>query len=219
MAGTLLVFASRQEFSFFFKNISVVVASSTPALIEPSVDAAVAGVGVVDFSANLARFFAQKKYEKAFLLGICGAYPNSGLQLGDVVRVDSEVIADMGAQSREGHFIPWGTLVSKETRYKGASPRDLPLCLAKIPETAGGTVNCCTGTQYLGTRRESTFQTQVESMEGAAFFAVCKAFGVSGYQFRAVSNMASDRDESAWKVADALAALKTQVLDQLLDCR
>lgn len=217
MAGTLLVFASRQEFSFFFKKISAVVASSTPALIEPSIYAAVAGVGVVDFSANLARFFSQKKYERAFLLGICGAYPSSGLQVGDVVRVDTEVVADMGAQSREGHFIPWKTIVSEETIYKGASPRDLPLRLAAISEVAGGTVNCCTGTRYLGNRRESTFQIQVESMEGAAFFAVCKAYGVSGYQFRAVSNMASDRDESSWDIPRALTALKQSVLDILLD--
>ena len=216
MAGTLLVFASKQEFSFFFKNVSAVVASSTPALIESAVDAAIAGVGAVDFSANLARFFSQKKYERAFLLGICGAYPNSGLRVGDVVRVDTEVVADMGAQSREGHFIPWESLASKEVRYKGASFRELPLCLAAIPEVAGGTVNCCTGTQYLGNRRESTFQIQVENMEGAAFFAVCKAFGVPGYQFRAVSNIAADRDESSWKIADALSALKTQVLDQLI---
>lgn len=215
MAGTLIVFASRQEFNFFFKNISAVVASSTPALIEPSVYASVAGVGVVDFSANLARFFSQKKYERAFLLGICGAYPNSELQVGDVVRVGTEVVADMGAQSREGHFIPWKTMVSEETIYKGASPRDLPLRLAAIPEVAGGTVNCCTGTQYLGNRRESTFQIQVENMEGAAFFAVCKAFGVSGYQFRAISNMASDRDESSWDIPRALTALKQSVLDQL----
>ncbi len=215
MAGTLIVFASRQEFNFFFKNISAVVASSTPALIEPSVYASIAGVGVVDFSANLARFFSQKKYERAFLLGICGAYPNSELQVGDVVRVGTEVVADMGAQSREGHFIPWKTMVSEETIYKGASSRDLPLRLAAIPEVAGGTVNCCTGTQYLGNRRESLFQIQVESMEGAAFFAVCKNFGVPGYQFRAVSNMASDRDESSWDIPRALSALKQSVLDQL----
>lgn len=215
MAGTLVVFASRQEFNYFFKNVSAVVASSTPAMIEPSIYASIAGVGVVDFSANLARFFSQKKYERAFLLGICGAYPNSQLQVGDVVRVGTEVVADMGAQSREGHFIPWKTMVSEETIYKGASPRDLPLRLAAIPEVAGGTVNCCTGTQYLGNRRESTFQIQVENMEGAAFFAVCKAFGVSGYQFRAVSNMASDRDESSWDIPRALTALKQSVLDQL----
>ena len=107
-------------------------------------------------------------------------------------------------------------MVSEESLYKGASPRDLPLSLAAIPEVAGGTVNCCTGTRYLGNRRESIFQIQVESMEGAAFFALCKAFGVSGYQFRAVSNMATDRDESSWKIDDALSALKREVLDLLI---
>ena len=33
MAKTLIVFASKQEFQFFFKNISSVVASSTPAMV------------------------------------------------------------------------------------------------------------------------------------------------------------------------------------------
>ena len=215
MAETLIVFASRQEFRFFFKNISAVVASSTPAKITSSIDAAVAGVGLVEFSANFARFLSQKKYERVFLLGICGAYPDSGFQVGDVVRVDTEVVADMGTQSKEGHFIPWGTLVSKESIYRGASFHELPLCLLDAPGVAGGTVNCCTGTRYLGTRRETLFQIQVESMEGAAFFAVCKAFGVSGYQFRAVSNIATDRDESSWDIPKALAALKQFVLDQL----
>ena len=61
MAKTLIVFASKQEFQFFFKNISSVVASSTPAMVNPSVDVAIAGVGIVDFSANLARFLSLKK--------------------------------------------------------------------------------------------------------------------------------------------------------------
>ena len=52
-------------------------------------------------------------------------------------------------------------------------------------------------------------------MEGAACFAVCKRFGVSGYQFRAVSNIATDRDTSAWRIPEALKALKEQVLDNL----
>ena len=216
MAKTLIVFASRQEFQFFFKNISATVAFSTPVMVDSAVDVAIAGVGIVEFSANFARFLSQNKYDRAFLLGICGAYPNSGFQVGDVVRIDTEVIADMGAQSRDGHFMTWADLVSKETCYKGATVRELPFCLLDAPGVAGGTVNCCTGTQYLGCRRESIFQIQVESMEGAAFFAVCKAFGVSGYQFRAVSNMASDRDESSWKITDALAALKIQILDKLI---
>jgi len=216
MAGTLVVFASKQEFSAVFPKVSAVVASSTPVFVPPSIDVAVCGVGQTDFSANLAKFLASKKYERAFLLGICGAYPESGFQVGDVVRVETEVVADMGIQDRQGHFVPWSQVSGKDGVYKGGDLRDLPLTLVAFPAVAGATVNCCTGTQYLASRRSSLFEVQVESMEGSAFFAVCKAFGVPAYQYRAVSNIATDRDESSWKIPEALAALKTQVLAQLL---
>ncbi len=215
MAGTLVVFASRQEFSALFPKVSAVVASSTPVFVPPALEVGVCGVGLTEFSANLSRFLSQKKYERAFLLGICGAYPESGLQLGDVVRVESEVVADMGVQDRQGHFVPWSQVSGKESIYKGGDVRDLPLPLVAFPMVSGASVNCCTGTQYLASRRSSLFNVQVESMEGAAFFAACKAFGVSAYQYRAVSNIATDRDESSWRINEALAALKIQVLDQL----
>ena len=215
MAGTLVVFASRQEFSTLFPKVSAVVASSTPVFVPPALEVGVCGVGLTEFSANLSRFLSQKKYERAFLLGICGAYPESGLQLGDVVRVESEVVADMGVQDRQGHFVPWSQVSGKESIYKGGDVRDLPLPLVAFPMVSGASVNCCTGTQYLASRRSSLFNVQVESMEGAAFFAACKAFGVSAYQYRAVSNIATDRDESSWRINEALAALKIQVLDQL----
>jgi futalosine hydrolase len=216
MGASLVVFASRQEFSALFPKVSAVVASSTPVLVSSAVEVAIGGVGLTDFSANLARFLSQKKYERVFLLGICGAYPESGLQLGDVVRVGTEVVADMGVQDRQGHFVPWSQVTGKESVYKGGDIRDLPLTLATFPQVAGASVNCCTGTQYLASRRSSLFDVQVESMEGAAFFAVCNAFRVPAYQYRAVSNIATDRDESSWKIPEALDALKTQVLTQLL---
>ena len=52
-------------------------------------------------------------------------------------------------------------------------------------------------------------------MEGAACFAVCKRFGVSCYQFRAVSNIATDRDISTWKIEEALVELKRAVIDNI----
>ena len=64
-------------------------------------------------------------------------------------------------------------------------------------------------------RRSSLFNADVETMEGAACFAVCKRFGVTAYQFRAISNLATDRDPSTWKVEESLAALKEFVLDEL----
>ena len=80
---------------------------------------------------------------------------------------------------------------------------------------AGVSVNCCTGTVYLAQRRCALFDADIETMEGASFFAVCKRFGVSGYQFCAVSNIATDRDTSTWRIPEAMAALKERVLDNL----
>ena len=52
MNGTLVVFASKQEFNTIFPQISAVVASTTPQSIDNRFDVAVCGVGMLDFSAN-----------------------------------------------------------------------------------------------------------------------------------------------------------------------
>ena len=201
MNGTLVVFASKQEFNTIFPQISAVVASTTPQSIDNRFDVAVCGVGMLDFS--------------AIQVGICGAYPNRGIEICDVVRVDTDVVGDMGIQTREGHFVAWKDASGEDGVYAGESPRFLTIALASIRSVAGVSVNCCTGTKYLALRRGGLFKADVESMEGAACFAVCRRFGVPAYQFRAVSNIATDRDTSTWKIPEALMALKEQVLDSL----
>ena len=172
-------------------------------------------MGILEFSVNLSYQLSQKKYDRVVLVGICGAYPGKDLDIGEVVRVDTEIVGDMGVQDRDGHFVPWGDVSGENRIYKGESARTLPLQLACIRSVTGVTVNCCTGTAYLAQRRSSLFNADVETMEGAACFAVCKRFGVTAYQFRAISNLATDRDPSTWKVEESLAALKEFVLDEL----
>lgn len=214
MNDTLVAFASKLEFNAIYPHLSAVVASTTPFSVG-SFDVTVCGVGLLNFSLNLAFLLAARKYKRVFQVGICGAYPEGDFGVLDVVRVDSDIVGDMGVQTASGHFVAWKDVVSEDGVYCGDSPRLLPLSLASVPSAAGVTVNCCTGTKYLGLRRRELFKADVETMEGAACFAVCKRFGVSAYQFRAVSNIASDRNPSAWKVAEALAALKSQVIDVL----
>lgn len=215
MNDTLLVFASKVEFNAVFPQISAVVATTSTIAVGTSYDVTVCGVGVLDFTVNLSNKLTQKKYNRVILLGICGAYLGRDLQVGDVVRVDSEILGDLGVQNREGHFIPWGEVSGKPTVYAGASTRALPLMLASIRSVAGVTVNCCTGTQYLSLKRAALFNADVESMEGAACFALCQSLGISAYEFRGVSNIATDRDPSQWRIAEAMAALKAQVIDNL----
>ena len=215
MSKTLVAFASKKEFNILFPKISAVVAASTPQPLNAAADMAVCGVGILDFSVNLARFLSQGGYDRVFQVGICGGYPGREIEVGEVVRVDSEIVGDLGVQDSSGHFVPWGDVCGKPASYAGDSPRFLPLTFASLRSVAGVTVNCCTGTSYLASRRSALFDADVETMEGAACFAVCGRFGIPGYQFRAVSNIATDRDPSAWKIPEAMAALKLLVLDQL----
>lgn len=191
------------------------MASSSPLPLGKGFDVCICGVGILEFSVNLSYQLSQKKYDRVVLVGICGAYPGKDLDIGEVVRVDTEIVGDMGVQDRDGHFVPWGDVSGENRIYKGESARTLPLQLACIRSVTGVTVNCCTGTAYLAQRRSSLFNADVETMEGAACFAVCKRFGVTAYQFRAISNLATDRDPSTWKVEESLAALKEFVLDEL----
>jgi nucleoside phosphorylase len=49
---------------------------------------------------------------------------------------------------------------------------------------------------------------QVETMEGAAFFAACKKNGVKAVQIRAISNYAIGQKKKEWKIEEALCKLK-----------
>jgi futalosine hydrolase len=62
--------------------------------------------------------------------------------------------------------------------------------------------------------RYHLFGADVESMEGAAGFAVCNAFNIPVFEIRAVSNIATTRNTASWHVAQALDALKKQFLDR-----
>ena len=60
------------------------------------------------------------------------------------------------------------------------------------------------------------FSPNVESMEGAAFFAACK--GLSNFtQIRSVSNYVEKRDKSKWQIQLAITNLNRKMLNVLTE--
>ena len=188
--------------------------------------AVVLGVGLLEFATNLSvllsRFAAEGPFTHVVLVGICGAYPNRGLNVGDVVRVDSEKVGDLGVVERDGSFKPWHKVCNSADGadnaqnsvaqvYESSPLRDAPDWLAKLKSVSGLTVNCCTGTAAMASERVQNFNVDVESMEGAACFSACRAFGIPCFEIRAVSNFAADRDKSSWRIEDALLALSHEL--------
>lgn len=223
----LFAFASNVEFfgvfpeckSFVQNNIRLGEIIELP---ESRGFAVVLGVGMLEFATNLSvllsRFAAEGPFTHVVQAGICGAYPDRGLEIGDVVRVDSEIVGDLGVVECDGTFTPWHKVCGNPTNgalpsvhaqvYESSSLRGVPAWLSGLRSAAGFTVNCCTGTASMAKERSENFNVDVESMEGAACFSICHAFCIPCYEIRAVSNFATTRDKSTWRIADALAALR-----------
>ena len=223
----LFAFASNLEFfgvfpeckSFVQNNIRLGEIVELP---EGRGFAVVLGVGLLEFATNLSvllsRFAAEGPFTHVVLVGICGAYPGRGLNVGNVVRVDSEVVGDLGVVESDGSFTPWHKVCATSANgfvpqtsaqvYESSLLRGVPAWLSNLKPVAGLSVNCCTGTASMAKERVENFNVDVESMEGAACFSICHAFGVPCYEIRAVSNFATTRDKSTWRITDALAALR-----------
>ena len=226
----LFAFASNLEFfgvfpeckSFVQNNIRLGEIVELP---EGRGFAVVLGVGLLEFATNLSvllsRFSAEGPFTHVVLAGICGAYPDRGLEIGSVVRVNSEIVGDLGVVESNGSFTPWYKVCATSANgsasqasahvYESSSLRGVPAWLSDLKPVAGLSVNCCTGTASMAKERVENFNVDVESMEGAACFSICHAFGVPCYEIRAVSNFATTRDKSTWRIPDALATLQSLV--------
>jgi len=172
--------------------------------------ASILGIGLVDFSANLTSVLLQAEREghpfsEVVILGVCGAYEGRGINVLDVVRVDSEIVGDLGYQEKDGTFCPF------PCSFLATSPEKAPEHFRDLKSVVGLSVNRCTGTEELGRQRSSMFNADIENMEGAAGFSVCRSFCVPVFEIRAVCNMASTRDRESWKFFEALSVLRQAV--------
>lgn len=165
------------------------------------------GVGIPLALARTLEAAGRARPARVLNIGIAGAYPGSGLEIGDIVVGVSEVYGDVGFELPE----PPGFRHAGEAGW-GAFYRQ-PLPLAVFPEFAGAargrgcTVNACTGTEATGLSRERSTGAAFETMEGAAVAQAGRILGIPVCEVRAVSNIASVRDMRPENIALALAAL------------
>lgn len=204
----LIAIPSEKEFLGLFPSLSLPI---NQAILLPSKKAyvSVLGVGLLDFSVSLSKLLAEQKYSMVFQIGISGAFLNRGISIGDVVRVESEIIGDLGAEYSDTTFLPWSEISKKNPKiYRTLSLEKSPDWLNHLRSVAGVSVNCCSGTENSALKRQALFNADVESMEGAACFAVCNSFGIPCYEIRAISNYVTTRQTSLWEIPKALSALK-----------
>jgi futalosine hydrolase len=170
------------------------------------------GVGPVNAAHAVTLAIVERKPAVIIACGIGGAYPASGLAIGEVACADIECYGDLGAQGPSG-FLDMKALGFPVVAAPAPLYNDLPLQI--FPTAARRkfvTVSTCTGTEALARVIEARTGGAVENMEGAAIVHVARLHGVDAGEIRGISNLVTNRDPSAWKVRDAAVAAQEALL-------
>ncbi len=174
---------------------------------------AVTGVGIALALLRLPELLEKYQPEHVLNIGIAGAYPECGLEIGDLVWATTEVFGDIGFEQTDGSFQPIQTSAFG-AGYEALLLNPLPTPHSPLPNSAGCTVNSCAGTRATGEFRRDFFGASFETMEGAAVALVCHNAKISVSELRAISNIAAERDMRPENIKLALTNL-TGVLKNL----
>jgi len=157
--------------------------------------------------------------------GIAGAYPGSGLEVGDVALASRAVYGDEGVETPAGWLSTEGIGIPLLERRGVRRFNEFPLDAARVErarsalEAAGIpvrvgpflTVSACSGTTARGAALAERFGALCEGMEGAALAHVCALYDVPFLELRGVSNAVEDRDLSRWRIGEAAEAAQRAV--------
>ena len=170
------------------------------------------GVGPVNAAHAVTMFLATTGARAIVVCGVAGAYPGSGLQVGDVVSAASERYGDLGATSPSG-FLDMAALGFPVVEAPTPLFNELPMQVFPVERRVPFvTVSCCTGTDSAAREIEKRTAGAVESMEGAAIAHVAHLHKVPVGEVRGISNIVTDRDTKAWKLKEAAVAAQEAVL-------
>lgn len=163
------------------------------------------GVGPVNAAHAVTVAILQDKPAAILVCGVGGAYPDSGLRIGDVVSAEMECYGDLGAAGPQG-FLDMKALgfaiVEDPQIYN-----DLPMQVFPTTRRAKFvTVSTCTGTDAAARAIAARTGGAVENMEGAAVAHVAHLHRIPVGEVRGISNIVTNRDTSAWRLQDAAAA-------------
>ena len=172
----------------------------------------VTGVGPVNAAHAVTIAAIQDQPTEIMICGVGGAYPGSGLQVGDVVCAEMECYGDLGASSPTG-FLDMKALGFPVIASPGPIYNDLPMLIQPIERRAKFvTVSTCTGTDDAARSIAARTGGAIENMEGAAVAHVGYLLGIGVGEVRGISNLVTNRDTKSWRLQDAADAAQEAVL-------
>ena len=191
------------------------------------------GVGKANAASATTALLERVEPRAVILCGCAGAYPDSGLQIGDLAVATAEIFGDEGVQTPNGFqdmaAIDFPLLETAEQTCFNTFPVDTALTEQLRPTIAATssargvryasgpfvTVSTCSGSETLGREMVKRTGGICENMEGAAVASVCTRYHVPLIEIRGISNLTTDRDLSTWDLHGAAEIAQQAVIDLL----
>lgn len=176
-------------------------------------DVVAAGVGIAAAAAGTAAALSRGNYARVVSAGIAGGFAGVA-PIGSLVVASRMVAADLGSDSPDG-FISVDELGFGSSVI--AAEPDVSAALAGALRSAGlearlgpvltvaTTTGTLAGAQALAARVPGA---AAEGMEGFGVAEAARQFGVPALELRGISNAVGPRDRAAWKIGEALGALR-----------
>lgn len=157
----------------------------------------VTGVGKSNSAISSTIILSKLNVKKAILIGICGAYRNSRLSVGDIISVDKDYFVD------EAKLYPDGRI--KTLAECGFEPYKGNCASFSILDgfnaVSSNTVSLIPQTDELSNTYQSKTGAAIENMEGAPFGVASAHLGIEAFQLRGVSNYCGANQEWDIKLA------------------
>ena len=161
----------------------------------------ITGVGMVNTAINLTKELVENEYDLVVNMGVSGSF-SSDILIGNVVEVVEDNFSEIGFENGVS-FSEFSELNIKTSyEIKGGTT------LRKVKSI---TVNTVHGNEKSIDKIVKRLNPDIESMEGAAVFQVCKKFKIPCLQIRSISNKVEIRNKENWNLELAISNLNKEV--------
>lgn len=183
-----------------FENFKYSFINNTPVIIT--------GIGKTNTAITSSLFFYKYNPKNVILTGICGAYRQSGLCIGDIVSIEKDYFVD------EASFDGVNLTLLNE---KSLPIHDTPFLTYDVLDNynivVSNTVSLIATNDELSNIYQKKTNAFVENMEGASFRLSALNTTAKIYQIRAISNYCGSNPE--WDIKKSSTNLKNAIIDIL----
>jgi len=181
----------------------------------------IAGVGIASACMALGSFCTMRQPDLMLMVGSAGSLPGSGLEIGDMVVSEREVLAELGVVKGPGIGD------AQNMKLPGVMPeidldQEVSAHLFEHAENLGQavlgrslTVVGASADVHQAGGRARHFHALAENMEGYALALAGQRFKCKTAEIRGISNAAGDRNKSRWDFENAILSPQKAVLEYL----